>query len=157
MKSRQNHIQVRLDGTGTGRFNLPRQFPSPLVAILAVDGINDKLASLSKSLDLGQGFALWVVWPLAVLCIGVAFCLIVGAFQAVGRVRRQARVLSESKYHLEFPCQFCNAPLLVSKSRRNDEITCSNCNQTKPARKDPIRLFRKFLRWLLSPSFQDLL
>lgn len=57
---------------------------------------------------------------------------------------------------LEGTCQQCRKTVYVPKMRRFKPFLCPDCQSLNPAlKKDSFSPAKKFLRWLLYPSFQD--
>jgi hypothetical protein len=58
--------------------------------------------------------------------------------------------------YMEGVCKHCGRVLYLQKIRRYRPFVCENCHQLNPPlRKDILWPVKRFLRWLLYPSFQD--
>ena len=57
---------------------------------------------------------------------------------------------------VQMTCSHCRTNVFVLKARSYSELPCTNCGQMIPAaRRDLLAFVKKFLRWLLYPSFQN--
>ena len=114
----------------------------------------------------------WMLWVVGGL--GVAFMLYVVIDGVAGWMKRRriaARMsepeeVDETAYvappeepwseFLEGDCNFCKKTLYLPKMGRFKPFICPNCHQLNPPlKKDPFGTVKRFLRWLLYPSFQD--
>jgi hypothetical protein len=59
--------------------------------------------------------------------------------------------------YLKAKCNHCQTTVFVAKVRRCIPFFCPNCSQMNPPLKtETMAWAKRFLRWLLYPSFQDL-
>ncbi len=57
---------------------------------------------------------------------------------------------------VQMTCPNCSTTVFVLKARSYSALPCGNCGQMIPAaRRDMLAFVKKFLRWLLYPSFQN--
>ncbi len=113
-----------------------------------------------------------MLWIVGGLFIAFILYLLIDAWAVARRRRRQAAELSgsgeEEKARFDVPpeqqwsdymeasCRQCQKTLYVPKMRRFKPFLCPNCqSMNPPLKKDVLAPVKKFLRWLLYPSFQD--
>jgi phage FluMu protein Com len=114
-----------------------------------------------------------MLWVVGGLFIAFMLYLLVDAWVAARKRRKQAALLSGEEEHQEqakfdvppeeqwsdfvaATCDHCQKTLYVPKMRRFKPFICPHCQVVNPPiKKDALAPVKKFLRWLLYPSFQD--
>jgi hypothetical protein len=119
-----------------------------------------------------NGGVILMLWIATGLAVAVVLYLVIRPFVLWYRRRRAASRASETNVldkpdfvtpsapvwsdYLEAKCNHCQATVFVAKVRRFKPFFCPNCSQTNPPlKKETMAWLKKFLRWLLYPSFQD--
>jgi hypothetical protein len=114
-----------------------------------------------------------MLWIVGGLFIAFMLYLLIDAWVVARKRRREAAQLDGSEeeeeqaqfevppeqqwsHFIEATCRQCQKTLYVPKMRRFKPFLCPNCQSMNPAlKKDALAPVKKFLRWLLYPSFQD--